>query len=518
MIRKLFRRYNMSKSLSRTFGSLDAAADAVEYATMLYDGQVELIRNGFSDYVLNSDMPERGQRWRGYYPSISVQATDIIPPRTTSAYGFLSHRGDATYTGTFCAPEEMGGYFRTQLQHIKDNHGDDVVLRVDLSDVPIPLDYSGAVDNTDLYRKITSDKEDATGLYFDLPDDRYMPGPEIKDEDPDNQQYPLTWYSAPQMDKSLRRISYYTGTDPKFFQDYILFTNYPTYMDLFEDFTKGKFDANEDNPVIALVTPGNKVVWNPSVENQNFNFGGYKTKDLPRGPQMPAYHMVRRDGSGVSIVNIGVGAPNAANMTDHLAVLRPEAWMMVGHCAGLQATQRLGDFVVPNGYVLEDGLMEKKINGHNDVCDIAEVQSALMNSIRTISGSGGQNYKERARTGIVKTVADRNWEDPLTLADRKLLREQFARNNAIGLDMESGTIAAQGFWHRVPHGAILCVSDMPLQGIIKRSGGPLEGFYRKRVSEHFQIAMAATEELRQMPKDELHSRKLRSSHASVPFL
>ena len=53
--------------------------------------------------------------------------------------------------------------------------------------------------------------------------------------------------------------------------------------------------------------------------------------------QMPAYHCVRADGRGVSLVNIGVGPSNAKTITDHIAVLRPHCWLMVGHCAGLKA-------------------------------------------------------------------------------------------------------------------------------------------------------------------------------------
>ena len=56
----------------------------------------------------------------------------------------------------------------------------------------------------------------------------------------------------------------------------------------------------------------------------------------PRLPQMPAYHLVRQDRSGITMVNIGVGPANAKTITDHIAVLRPHAWMMLGHCAGLR--------------------------------------------------------------------------------------------------------------------------------------------------------------------------------------
>jgi nucleoside phosphorylase len=57
---------------------------------------------------------------------------------------------------------------------------------------------------------------------------------------------------------------------------------------------------------------------------------------------------------GITLINIGIGPSNARNVTDHVAVLRPHAWLMVGHCAGLRNTQRLGDYVLAHGYVRED--------------------------------------------------------------------------------------------------------------------------------------------------------------------
>ncbi|MDG9301562.1 hypothetical protein OLF79_10555, partial [Streptococcus pneumoniae] len=66
--------------------------------------------------------------------------------------------------------------------------------------------------------------------------------------------------------------------------------------------------------------------------------------------QMPAYHLVARDAEGAmqgtTLVNIGVGPSNAKTITDHLAVLRPHCWLMVGHCGGLRQSQRMGDYVL----------------------------------------------------------------------------------------------------------------------------------------------------------------------------
>ena len=76
---------------------------------------------------------------------------------------------------------------------------------------------------------------------------------------------------------------------------------------------------------------------------------------------MPAYHLKRDDGDGITMVNIGVGPSNAKTMTDHLAVLRPHCWLMLGHCAGLRRSQILGDYVLAHGYVRDDHVLDQDL-------------------------------------------------------------------------------------------------------------------------------------------------------------
>jgi AMP nucleosidase len=88
---------------------------------------------------------------------------------------------------------------------------------------------------------------------------------------------------------------------------------------------------------------------------QNKRVGGGTTgAALGRMPQMPAFHLVEPGHQGITMINIGTGPSNTRTITDHVAVLRPHAWLMLGHCAGLRNTQKLGDYVLAHGYVCED--------------------------------------------------------------------------------------------------------------------------------------------------------------------
>ena len=213
------------------------------------------------------------------------------------------------------------------------------------------------------------------------------------------------------------------------------------------------------------------------------------------------YYRTRK--AGISLVNIGVGPANAKNITDHLAVLRPHCWLMVGHCGGLRQTQSIGDYVLAHGYLREDHILDDIVPIGVPIPALAEVQVALQEAAAAVTGDRGEALKRRLRTGTVVTYDDRNWELRFTQARRRI-----NMSRAIAVDMESATVAAQGFRMRVPYGTLLCVSDKPLHGEIKLPGAA-NAFYERAVSEHLQIGLAAINLLKRN-RDTLHSRKLRS--------
>ena len=226
---------------------------------------------------------------------------------------------------------------------------------------------------------------------------------------------------------------------------------------------------------------------------------------------MPAYHLIRRDRTGITMVNIGVGPSNAKTITDHIAVLRPYAWIMLGHCAGLRNAQQLGDYVLAHGYVREDHVLDEELPLWVPIPPLAEIQRALETAVADVTRLEGYELKRIMRTGTVASTDNRNWE----LLPHGGPERRFSQSRAIALDMESATIAANGFRFRVPYGTLLCVSDKPLHGEIKLPGMANQ-FYRERVDQHLRIGLRAVELLRAQGLDRLHSRKLRS-FAEVAF-
>jgi AMP nucleosidase len=422
------------------------------------------------------------------YPYVAIESDGTLAvSRPLLSYGFLPAGG--RYTTTLTRPGLFADYYREQFDLLLRHYGRP--LEVGLSDRPIPLPF--AVDEA------TSDITDAHAgdlrRVFPLPDlgridDAIANGRHVPPMGADR---PLALFTAERVDYSLVRLHHYTATAPEHFQHFVLFTNYQRYVDEFV--AHGRAAVAGDLGYSAFVEPGNVVT----------TTDGQTTGSAPvHLPQMPAYHLKREDGHGVTLVNIGVGPSNAKTITDHIAVLRPHCWLMIGHCGGLRGTQILGDYVLAHAYVRADQVLEADLPAWVPVPPIAEVQQALHGAVAHVTGLKGQELKARFRTGTVFTTDDRDWE--LRLAD---LAAAFNQSRAIAIDMESATVAANGYRFRVPYGTLLCVSDKPLHGEIKLRG-MANAFYRERISQHLSIALTAIDLLNEGGAAALHSRKLRS--------
>jgi AMP nucleosidase len=264
---------------------------------------------------------------------------------------------------------------------------------------------------------------------------------------------------------SIKRLEHYTGTKAEDFQRYVLLTNYNMHVEAFmEQFPDCVRSERE-------------------------------------GVQMPTLHHKRSDSQGISIVNIGVGPSNAKNLTDHLAVLRPDAMLMVGHCAGVRNHQEIGDFVLASGYLRGDHLLDDALP-----LSVPITPSFLLNrSLASALDEADLPY----RIGAVFTTADRNWELSL-----KRTSELLTVSRSMAVDMESATVAANGFRYRIPHATLLCVSDKPLHGQPKLPGSA-KTFYEDTKEHHLSVATNALEMIRLDYPDGLPNSDIRAPEESL---
>lgn len=468
--------------------TFDNAEQAVDRLIELYDAAVQFLGREFSRAVTEGK-PEA--RYRAFYPEIRIETNSYAQTDSRLSFGHVAIPG--VYSTTVTQPRLFANYLRQQIGLLIENHG--IGVQIGPSTTPIPVHFAVANDAA-----VTIPQEGA--LNFTLRDVFDVPDLSITHDDivngtgftyPDGS-HPLAPFTAQRVDYSLARLSHYTATAPDHFQNHVLFTNYQFYVEEFEAYARQML-ADPNSGYVAFVGPGNKVITDAA-----------EPLTIPaKLPQMPTYHLKRADGSGVTLVNIGVGPSNAKTATDHIAVLRPHAWLMVGHCAGLRNSQRLGDFVLAHAYLREDHVLDDDLPVWVPIPALAEIQIALENAVAEVTEVSGYELKRIMRTGTVATIDNRNWE----LRDHSGPVQRLSQSRAVALDMESATIAANGFRFRVPYGTLLCVSDKPLHGELKLPGMASD-FYKTQVAKHLMIGVRAMEHLREMPLERIHSRKLRS--------
>ncbi len=457
----------------------------------VYDEAVATLRADIAAFAATGTPPpasrRRDQAW--CYPELRVHYAGV-ESRTdpARAFGKLSETG--TFATTVTRPDLFAGYLAEQLGLLAADY--DVQFEVVRSAQEIPFPYvidasaiPGGLDPIQLARHFPSTELALIG-------DELADGIAVEESVATK---PLALFDALRTDFSLARLAHYTGTEIAHFQRFVLFTNYHRYVDEFVDWAGQQLG---EGGYTALSGAGGLWLDAP-VERARERL----SDTAWRRHQMPAYHLIRADGAGITLVNIGVGPSNAKTACDHLAVLRPEAWLMIGHCGGLRDTQRIGDYVLAHAYLRDDKVLDAVLPPEIPIPAIAEVQIALATAAESVSGDTGANLKKRMRTGTVATTDDRNWELRYTHSARRL---SLAR--AIGIDMESATIAAQGYRFRVPYGTLLCVSDKPLHGEIKLPG-QANRFYEEAIAAHLKIGTTAVDLLR-AEGARLHSRKLRA--------
>jgi AMP nucleosidase len=477
----------LTPELHTTETFTDATA-AVARLEQLYFDATLFLSTHFSAAVTGQ---KPATRIRAFYPEIRLTVTSHVKTDSRLAYGHVASPG--VYATTVTRPDLFRNYLIQQLSLLMQNHG--VPVQIGYSDTPMPVHFAVAGNP-----KVSVPQEGVLEFslrdVFDVPDlattnDDIVNGTRTHNADGSQ---PLAPFTAQRVDYSLARLSHYTATDAHHFQNHVLFTNYQFYVDEFEAYAREAL-GNDALGYTSFVATG----------NQEINTPDGVIAPSSKTPQMPTYHLKRADGNGITLVNIGVGPSNAKTATDHIAVLRPHAWLMVGHCAGLRNSQSLGDFCLAHAYLREDHVLDDDLPVWVPIPALAEIQIALQEAVAEVTQLEGYELKRIMRTGTVATIDNRNWE----LRDKSGPVQRLSQSRAIALDMESATIAANGFRFRVPYGTLLCVSDKPLHGELKLPGMASE-FYKTQVSRHLQIGIRAMERLRDMPLERIHSRKLRS--------
>ncbi|HEV7229758.1 MAG TPA: AMP nucleosidase [Bacteroidia bacterium] len=197
----------------------------------------------------------------------------------------------------------------------------------------------------------------------------------------------------------------YTGTSLKEFGKYILLTNFSHYIKLFSE-------------------------WN-NVE--------IKGLDKP---------MQTATSNGITIINFGMGSAGAATIMDLLSAIEPEACLFLGKCGGLKKKNNLGDLILPIAAVRGEGTSNDYFPAEVPALPAFSLQKAISTTIR--------NHHRDYWTGTIYTTNRRVWEHD------EEFKTYLRKLRVMGIDMETATIFTVGFYNKIPTGALLLISDQPM--------------------------------------------------------
>ncbi|WP_380779245.1 AMP nucleosidase [Sphingomonas sp. R86520] len=471
---------------------MTTASDLVAELDRLYRASVERLQSAMSAYIADGTVPDPAARTDGSFAYPEIRLTykgGVDRPTPLRSFGRLVTAGE--YKISVTKPAIFAAYLTEQLTLLIEDYDVTVEAVEGRQEIPFPYVIEPG-------HALSLDEVSASELA------RFFPATElahIGDEIADglwiaqDETRPLALFDGLRTDFSLARLRHYMGTPAEHAQRFVLFTNYHRYVDEFVRWAGTQL--GEGSRFTSLSGAGGITISSGDDIDKIISDSAW------RRHQMPAYHLMADDRTGITLVNIGVGPSNAKTICDHLAVLRPEAWLMIGHCGGLRPSQRIGDYVLAHAYLRDDHVLDDVLPPEIPIPAIAEVQLAMAKAAEIVSGQSGEELKRRLRTGTIVTTDDRNWE---LRYSKSALR--FSLSRAVGIDMESATIAAQGYRFRVPYGTLLCVSDKPLHGELKLPG-QANRFYERAISEHLRIGIEACEQLR-LEGSKLHSRKLRA--------
>jgi AMP nucleosidase len=241
----------------------------------------------------------------------------------------------------------------------------------------------------------------------------------------------------------------YTGTALEDFGEYILLTNFGHYVELFADW--------HDVPVNGADKP-----------------------------------MPNATADGITMINFGMGSPNAATVMDLLSAISPNAALFLGKCGGLKKKNKLGDLVLPIAAIRGEGTSNDYMPPEVPALPAFQLQRAVSTMIRDLD----QDYW----TGTVYTTNRRVWEHD------EGFKSRLRSTRSMAVDMETATVFAAGFANEIPTGALLLVSDQPMipEGVkTAESDRKVTGAF---VDTHIRIGIEALKLLRRTGRSVKHLR------------
>lgn len=241
----------------------------------------------------------------------------------------------------------------------------------------------------------------------------------------------------------------YTGRELSDFGNFILLTNFNKYVEMFAD------------------------IFNVPVVGRDKN-------------------MINASANNITIINFGMGSPNAALIMDLLSAITPKAVLFLGKCGGLKDRNQVGDYILPIAAIRGEGTSGDYFPPEVPALPAFSLQRSISSNVRDF----GKDYW----TGTVYTTNRRVWEHD------ERFKEMLVTMRASAIDMETATLFSAGFFNSIPIGALLLISDMPMRPKGVKTEKSDKNVTANFVEEHLRIGIKSLESIKNKSKTIKHLR------------
>lgn len=203
-------------------------------------------------------------------------------------------------------------------------------------------------------------------------------------------------------------------------------------------------------------------------------------------------NMPNASANGITIINFGIGSPNAALIMDLLSAIKPKAVLFLGKCGGLKDKNKVGDYILPSAAIRGEGTSNDYFPPEVPALPAFNLQRAVSSNIR--------NCEKDYWTGTVYTTNRRVWEHD------EDFKAKLTTMRSIAVDMETATLFSVGFYNSIPTGALLLVSDMPMHESGIKTDVSDKKVTENFVEEHLSIGIKSLSSLQRNSKTIKHLR------------
>lgn len=417
----------------------------------------------------------------GRYPLLGFSIENSIPNISgTESYG-ICRRGAGVYASTLTQPNLLETYWLENLKKMQETHPDgQIAVGVSSKEIPIEFALNTKEYSPEVIEKFTQRGRLKNGVLWGNQE-------EFGD-------FPLAPFPAVETDNGISRLLYYLGLKkPDDVQETVLLTNYDEFLYAFKDYVE------KDRKEKDLVIPESFTAKGREANMEHRPFAAFSLKKPGR--------------KGITVIRIGIGASNACTLVTYLAMTRPRLILMVGHCASGRPhwQQKIGSYVLGRSFhrnscpLAEPGVglvpLETKIP------EIDEVNNSLYWAVGKEHKLSKKDTPSILTGGNIVSVSYRPWDDLESAWDK------FAIHKPVGIEMETGTVVAAGYYYRVPYGACHVVTDHPIEGRVKTK---MDARANTSVRDHLNIVLRAVNRLNENP-DQYASRSIGDSWLDPPF-